>query len=120
MASSRGFLRTVNREPRRFLHGFEHDRGARRLDAGNAGEAVTEQLTDVLGVTRTNFQHVAIVACNVMDFEYLWTLGQRVGDAVVTRRLLTSDGHKREHRLFEGMGIDQRGVAADDPPGFQL
>ena len=81
---------------------------------------MTQELTDVLSISGANLQQVAVIARDVMQLEHLRALRQRVGDAAVSRGLLGSDRHKSQHRLIEGVGIDEGGIPTDDAARFEL
>ncbi len=79
-----------------------------------------QQLTDVLGVAGPDLQQVAVVARDVMELQHLWTLRERPRDAIVAGRLFALDRHERQHRLIDGMGVDEGGVTPDDPSAFEF
>jgi len=56
----------------------------------------------------------------VMQLKDLWTLGQRVRNAVVPRGSLAPDSHEGQHRLVQRVWIDKRGIAANDAASFEL
>jgi hypothetical protein len=81
---------------------------------------MSEEMADVLGVPRADFQKVTVVAGHVMDFEHFGTLGERACDGTLARRLFALDGDEGEHRQVRDVSIEQGRVALDDPARFEL
>lgn len=103
-----------------FFDGFEDDCRARGSDAGNAADARPQHRSKMLGVPRANFDQIAVLARDMMDFEHFRQPRQLAGDVVVARRLLAANSDEGEHAAIDDPRIDVGGIASNDPPRLEF
>ena len=65
----------------------------------------------MLGVARAHLDEIAVVAGHVMDLEYLWELGQRLGDAILGPGFVAANSHEgQQARSSSGAGASPTGL----------
>jgi hypothetical protein len=74
----------------------------------------------VFGVSRTNLDEEAIVTGDMMHLEYFGHFRQFAADALFAGHFGGRNSDKGKERLAEGTRIDDRGIAPDHTPGFEL
>jgi hypothetical protein len=74
----------------------------------------------MLGIVRTHFDEIAVIARNMMDFKDFGAVRERLGNRLVRRSLVTPDGNERKQAQPERFGVDLRAITPDDAPRFEL
>jgi len=74
----------------------------------------------VLGIARANFQQKAIIAGDLMRFEYFRDRGQRVAHPRFAGAVRGPDCDEGEEPLIERSGIEHRHVVTDDTACLEL
>src|SRR5262249_55534475 len=94
----------------------------RGAHAGNAAETEPQQLSEVLGVARADFNQVTVVASDVMHLENFREIYQRLRNTVIRigTAVITSHSHEGEQAKADGPRIYLRAVPLKDAPRFEL
>ena len=110
----------TERETRALLDRFENDRRPRRPDALDRSDSLAEDLGQVLRIAGADLQQKAIIAGDLMRFEYFRDRGQRVAHPRFAGPVRGPDCDEGEQPLIERPGIEHGHVVADDAACLEL